>query len=445
MGNKFFPFDMNGHFQHNKTYNHPYGKYLFNPDYYVFAGLIFFLPFGKRMFMPILFSWICLVFISYFFHRDYTFPKKRGLLLLPVLFFLMHIMGFVLSADRAAGLFDLQVKLSLLLVPMLYPLRREKYSQGSRFLLWAFVIGCVVAFIYYFFFAVYKSLSLVNGHWIFNPVSSEGCNYFTGTELSLNIHPSYLALYILTAILIIWTEIGNWWKKSFFVKAIVLLMMTILLINLLLLQSRAGILGFGLLALVWLPYLIIAKRKYVIGFGILIFLLSLSYLAIKKIDRYTGTARSIKTTLDTSAVKPDKEDDTMVRFWIWKSAISVIKDHSVLGIGSGDIRDELKKQYEIEDMPYSALRKYNAHNQYLETWIGIGILGILAFLMMLIIPLITGIKLQNWLLVGFICLCGVSFFFESMLNTISGVVFFALFYCFVVSDASNQISGNINH
>ena len=258
-------------------------------------------------------------------------------------------------------------------------------------------------------------------------------NYFLSVEFSYLIHPSYLALYLLVALLIIGVEFYQWWKKSLFVKIVVALATILLIASLILLQSRAGVLGFGLMALVWLIYLVFAKRKYVVGIGVLVALFGLTYFVFTKFDRLANTAKSLETTADVGVKNQSKEDGTTVRFWIWRSAIAVIQKHPVWGVGTGDIRDEMHKQYESRGMAFSAQYRHNAHNQYLETWLGVGIFGLLALLAMLLVPLWVGIKRGNWLLVGFICLCSVSFMFESMLNSIAGVGFFAIFYTILVS------------
>ena len=412
-------------------------------DFFAFFVVIFSLPFGKSIFIPILFGWLCALLISYFVKHDYSVDRFKGVLILPILFYLFHSFGVAQSTNLERGLFDMQMKLSLLLLPLLYPYRRESYQLNWRNFLWTFVAGCVASSLYYFGYALYRSYSLINGLWVFNPIPEYGWNnYFLSSEFSYMIHPSYLALYLLVALLIIGVGLSRWRKRGAGVKIAVTLVAVILVSALILLQSRAGILGFVLLALVWLLYLVFARRKYVVGVAVLVALFGLTYFVFTKFDRLANTAKSLETTAEDGIKNQCKEDGTTVRFWIWKSALSVVKEHPVWGVGTGDVRDEMQKQFEHLGMVNSAKDRLNAHNQYLETWLGVGVFGLLALLAMLFVPFWVGIRMRDWLLVGFICLCSVSFLFESMLNSIAGVGFFAIFYTILVSRSGLEASGN---
>ncbi|HUW04873.1 MAG TPA: O-antigen ligase family protein [Williamwhitmania sp.] len=321
------------------------------------------------------------------------------------------------------------------MLPILYPTMRESYRDNKRNFLLSFVLGCVAATIYYFGYAIYRSSEFVNGIWVFNPIPTSGWNnYFLSTEFSHLIHPSYLALYLLVAILIIGFALRRWRRIRSILKIAVILGTIVLLSSLILLQSRAGILGFGLLALVWLFYLVFAKRRYILGVGVFLALMSLAIIVFTKFNRLANTAKSLENTADFGFNRQSKDDATAIRFWIWKSDFLLIKEHPVWGVGTGDVRDMLQKQYERQGMTNAAQERLNAHNQYLETWLGTGIFGLLALLAMLFVPLWVGVKKGDWLVVGFLSLCSVSFMFESMLNTIAGVGFFAIFYTLLVSN-----------
>jgi O-antigen ligase len=403
-------------------------------DFVLFFVVLFSLPFGKSIFVPLLFGWLCAVLLSYLVKRDYSVDRFKGLLILPILLYLLHIIGVAQSTNLEGGFFDMQMKLSLLLLPLLYPYQRESYKSNWRNFLWIFVAGCAVASLYYFGYAAYRSCSVVDGLLAFNPIPKYGWNnYFLSTEFSYLIHPSYLALYLLVALLIIGVELSRLWKRRARIKIAVTFFTLFLVSALIMLESRAGILGFCLLAFVWLLYLVFAKQRYIVGVGVLVALFGLTYFVFTKFDRLANTAKSLQTTAVAGIKNQSKEDGTAIRFWIWKSALSVVKEHPVWGVGTGDVRDELQKQYESKGMAISAQYRHNAHDQYLETWLGVGVFGLMALLAMFIAPLWVGIKRRDWLLVGFICLCSVSFMFESMLNSVMGVGFFAIFYTMLVS------------
>jgi len=252
--------------------------------------------------------------------------------------------------------------------------------------------------------------------------------------LSYLIHPSYLALYHLVALLIIGLEFNSWWTKRIAIKIVVSFIALLIFASLIMLQSRAGILGFGLLITGWLFFLTFVKRKYILGLGVIVAISGFILFVFTQFNRLAYTAKSLENSVNIGINDSNKIDGTNIRFWIWKSAFSVIENHPIIGVGTGDVRDELQKQYEKRGMSQAVIFRYNAHNQYLETWLGTGIFGLFALLAMLFVPLWMGVKKRDWLVVGFLSLCSMSFMFESMLNSIAGVGFFAIFYTILVSN-----------
>jgi len=77
-------------------------------------------------------------------------------------------------------------------------------------------------------------------------------------------------------------------------------------------------------------------------------------------------------------------------------------------------------------------QRLNVHNQFLETFVGQGILGDIILLLLLIYPFIQSLKKQNYLFALFLLLIGINFLFESMLNRQAGVLFFAFFYSYFI-------------
>jgi O-antigen ligase len=403
-------------------------------DYYIFYILLFSLPFGQRFFIPMLFIWFVFVFISYFLNNDYSIYKFRGLLFLPVLLFFFQTLRIVFSGNLMENLSDIQFKLPLLLIPMLYPYQRKLYKDNKHNFLWIFVVGCTAASLFYIGFALYRSYTFVNGLWVFNPIPQYGWNnYFFSVEFSYLMHPSYLALYLLVALLIMSSKLVLWWKNSIVLKVTTILISLMLVSCLVLLQSRAGMLNLGLISVVSFFYIIIAKRKFIIGIAFLVVLFCITLFIFSKFERIANTKRLFEIATEQGEKSQNREDVTFIRFGIWKSALSSIKEHPFLGVSPSNVREVLYEEYNKRDLIIAASEKLNAHNQYLETWLGLGIFGLLILLAMLFIPFWVGILRRDWLLVGFICLCSISFMFESMLERVAGIVFFTIFYTILVS------------
>jgi len=148
--------------------------------------------------------------------------------------------------------------------------------------------------------------------------------------------------------------------------------------------------------------------------GILLF----SFMKNERIKYYFEDGSS------NSFLEKFKEDN---RVPIWKSAVMVIKQHPVLGVGAGDASYELKKQYVNEGYSEMYYNNLNAHDQYLEILLGMGLIGFLIFISILGYIVYRAILKRSLLYSFFIIIIIIFCLFESILNRIAGITFFSLF------------------
>src|SRR5690606_7590323 len=73
-----------------------------------------------------------------------------------------------------------------------------------------------------------------------------------------------------------------------------------------------------------------------------------------------------------------------MRLEYWKVAFDIIEDKPFFGVGTGDIQVEFNKIYESDQSVLNNSDYWRrSHNQYLSTWIQIGIPGLLLLLFIL--------------------------------------------------------------
>ena len=101
----------------------------------------------------------------------------------------------------------------------------------------------------------------------------------------------------------------------------------------------------------------------------------------------------------------------------------------MFGTTAGDANDKLVEAYEREGLAGALRKKLNAHNQFLQTFIGTGIIGFILLLLMTVGSLIYGFMKKNYILALFSILMIFNFLVESMLQAQAGFVFFAFFFC----------------
>lgn len=132
------------------------------------------------------------------------------------------------------------------------------------------------------------------------------------------------------------------------------------------------------------------------------------------------------------------------RLEYWKAALAIINDHKAIGVGTGDVPQAFKTQYEEMNSMLSERWRLRSHNQYLSFAVAFGLTGLLWFLYTLWDPARLAARERNYLYLFFTVAAAISMITEDTLETQAGVTFFALFsslFLFVYPQKSN-VDGN---
>lgn len=118
------------------------------------------------------------------------------------------------------------------------------------------------------------------------------------------------------------------------------------------------------------------------------------------------------------------------RLEYWKNATSLIADHWFLGVGIGDLEQEMLDRYEQRTSQLRPDRRLRPHNYYLTTWLNLGILGLLLFIwiMLLFIKQQLHYKQLQGFIIGLSIL--LTLLIEDGLETQMGLTIFAFFFAF---------------
>ena len=378
-----------------------------------FLLLLFFavLPWSKALVSILLVA--CLISGLFVFDRKQWskahFPR---LLLLPILYFMWHLIGMIWTSNTDFGWFDCKVKLLLSLVPCMVYLQVDSIRLHLEKYVLAFYLGiaaCLTTLLAFAWFRILKT---------------GGVEEFFYTRLSMFMHPSYFAWYINTAILLLIFSLGFRSGDSWLRWALIVFFT----LGVLLLNSKAGIFGWGLVVLLsfglkWIE----SKRRYYIFSALLWCII---FATIFKIMMPAGENRmgQFKHALSDSSSDYREMESTSTRVQVWHSSWQLIVQQPWLGTGTGDVKDELVAAYEREGFSFAAAHRFNSHNQFLQSWLALGIIGLLILLALLILPVWSAFYARDPFLIVFTALAMFNMLVESMLEKQDGVVFFALFY-----------------
>ena len=118
------------------------------------------------------------------------------------------------------------------------------------------------------------------------------------------------------------------------------------------------------------------------------------------------------------------------RIEYWHNASSLILENWLIGIGIGDLNDQMLKRYEERASRLRVDRRLRPHNYYLTTWLNLGILGLLLLLLILFLFIKQQLfynQIQG-LLIGIAV--ALSLIIEDGLETQMGLTIFAFFFTF---------------
>ena len=379
----------------------------------------FLLPLAIRLSTPFFIVAIISGIVIAYNNRNKIVYKDFSFLSYPILFLLMGISIFY-SKNTDVGLKLLERTTPLFFFPLILFFIKEDLTITKK-IINSLLCGLLVSLVINLFQAFSNSLVFLNsgilfdasieGGYSFWESFSHGGSHFIGGEFSKFVPPSYLSLYILTVIIFIQ-------KHNNFSKGIKRLVYFSLFLYLFLLASRASFAILILLSIVNVMNvksikLKIARAIFLISIGFVVYNLNpRTQILYERLIEFTEKENFNYTTSEQS------------RILTFITCIKLIGNAPIFGYGIGDANDELIKEYKNSGYSTNAKNKYNAHNQYFQTMLQVGLAGVL----LLIAPLlITVFKTKNIYVWSMLIVFTTSLLFESMLIRYNGIVFFSIF------------------
>lgn len=375
--------------------------------------LAFNLPLYKPFLPPIIVFWLFTWVLEGNFKQKFKeklFGINKILFIASLSFFVFFLLGYFLSENKEEAGIQIVHKLSLIIMPLIFAGANKLYAQKYKLILKAFILGIIVAAVSCFVVALIK--------YKFYSVSFDDAFYYK--KFMLFHHPSYFAMYIVFAIILIIHFLKNDYSKSkIWIKISLYFTIILFVVTVYFASSRAGILTMILVAAMLAVLYLLKLRNIALKISIIASIILVSFFVIKN-PRFKQPAKIIKEELSGS--KKVKLSEANTRILIWKSAISEIKNNFWTGVGTGDSYDKISKHFYAKTK-----RKYNAHNAFLEVFLTSGVFAFLNMLLIFVLVFIEALKNKKHVILFLLLILSFNFLFESVLNSIGGVVFYAFF------------------
>jgi len=377
--------------------------------------ICFLLPFEPAFLVPVEVVMILSFFLAFPPRDVLKRLLSSPLFFLFAAFFLLSFFSGLASENHTEAQRQIMVKLPFLLVPFL--LTGSDLQRGeNRRLLYAFASGCLLSGFVQLGWSTWEYLQYGNP------------NVFFHTRFARFMHITYLGMYQLFAAGFLTYEAFEDTGRKRLLKLGGALCC---LVFMLLASAKIMFLALLLSSLLFAWYIFRYKKepRFALGFlaaGLLlpVLLLVLSPgIRNRFIYGYNELLNSGQTTEGQMA------QSTGQRVLLWKNILPVIGSHPLAGCGIGDVQDELDRQLLLSGDSRYMPKKLNAHNEYLQTWAGLGIGGLLLWLAILALPLVQTKFPGKFSAVLFSFSAAIASFTESILERQAGTLFICLIAC----------------
>jgi len=338
--------------------------------------------------------------------------------------YLLYLLGMAWSENQDYGWFDLEIKLSLLIFPLIFATSDPGvfHARRVKILLFTFLGACVAG-----------SLLFLGRAWTISRQGTVDAFYYS--QLSWYFHASYLSMYYTFGTGLALAYLARGFNRLPRLQLAGLAMLALFLEAMIfLLSSKAGLLTLFLTEILFLVILLVNKVKIwkVLAAACVLAGVGMVYsqafpFAFNRISR----ARQVITSAEARTSGP--EDGTAVRMDIWRISAGLIRQHPWIGTGTGDVKDVLMESYRQNNQAPLSRKQLNAHNQYLQTFLALGLPGILVLLATLGIPAYGSFRRRHYLLFLLMLVVAVNLTAESMFETQAGVLFYAFFNALLFS------------
>lgn len=382
-----------------------------------------------------------LFFISSIFHFEKEQVFKKNLLWIPLFLYLLMVFSYLWSIDKSSTMNALSKELPLLVIPISCLMLNNFLILNKNKILKYYSLSIVFFAVFYLLKAFYKFY-----------ITSDLNVFFFHNLVTKDLNAVHFSVFVSIAFFFFWTKEGKTIKDT--ITAIFLAFFLFLL------SSKNIIFITILLSIIHFFYFSKSANKMrlrnVIILGIIlisIFSFSLikerlifefrikkesniGHTVIKQEDVGSNVISMKEAWNNQKFNQTDFFSGSSFRIYQARLFFEFLKEENIFWTGFG-LNASYKKIEEkgIENNVFQGnefiegYQKKNFHNQYIQVFAELGIIGFILLTLILIVNLKNGIKHKDFIHIAFAVLMISLFLTESFLWRQRGVVFFTAFFC----------------
>jgi O-antigen ligase len=353
------------------------------------------------------------------------------------MFFVLHLAGMLYTSYSASGWSQIETKAAFLLVPVALASTERLSRSEFGLIVRVFILSCLAATLYCVGHAAWSGLNNVPVHNFsnqsftdymqFNPDVSPSWMAFSYISLAagVNLHPTYFGLYLTFCILLLLyffrSEETNARDKSIGITLIVFFLLFILFLS-----SRIATLAAVAAVLSSLPL-----RAQPFSWGRVLALQALAILVIiavvyaNPVSRYRDMQEPLATSLTHVPDHATRSIETRLSL-LRLTRFAGTDVNPLIGSGTGSAEQRLREVGESHGIS-NVLGSYDPHNQFIYTFLDLGLVGVVGLLAMFVVPLIGSLKRKSRVYAGLLLVFAAVCLTESALELQKGIVLFTFF------------------
>jgi O-antigen ligase len=367
--------------------------------------------------------------------RDFFYNlKHKGELILFCLLYLFYLVGMLWTNNIKTGFEDLFIMLPLLFFPLLFSNLKVNF-ETYRLTAIGLLSGCSLAII----------ICLVNSFFLY--METGDLHKFFYTSFSFINHPTYFTMFLNLGLLIVCHNTLNEKERIFHSGKLRVFLFFLFVLGVVLLNARLAMSTVFLTLIIFVVAESIKNDKLKSLFPRFIIqslvVITIFFVLIKFNNRFVQISNAIQDHKDTTAVLDTSNkiyyNSTTIRMGLFKNSMNVFQKNFITGVGTGDVIDASVAELKTSNQEYLAKHYTGAHNQYLQTAMALGIIGLLLLLACIIFPLKNYLRNKNYLAICFVIIVLVNGMGDTILRA-SSLYFFTFFGCFFYMYNRYQIS-----
>ncbi|WP_139854197.1 O-antigen ligase family protein [Aequorivita sinensis] len=360
------------------------------------------------------------------FKKQFDFKILRRFIPL-ILFYIVCLISVFYSENQDLALKMIGRLVPFLTLPIIFsilpPLKKERYPSLMKFFIGSMVIVCMFSHTLVLIKLLNNNDSLYN---IFNSHYS----YLSLSEDTIGMHSTYYAYLIILAVMFVVHFLFS--ERRWKYRILYFLLLGYFTFFVFHLSARLPIAVLFLFYNIALVYYFVKQKKVLKGVLFLLLLYIITSLVIYnvRITRYRFQQLVGFTYSDGTHY-----DDGKDKIFQWKAGASANKN-VLFGNGIGDANQSIFDSYNNSGLHTYAERKYNAHNQYIQTFVGMGVIGLITLLFIFFYYLRLFYQQKHLIGFTFLLLTTILYLTESYLERHNGIVTLVFIICLFVTQSS---------